>query len=157
MSKDLKKMPEAELKKEIREFLETRKILVLCTASKEGIPRASPMDFYIDKESDDFDIFITPAPGSKTRNMEENPNISIGIYTPLDTGKVQGCQITCSSTALGEDRMVWITEGELFDRLQKIALGKRKRFLKIAPNKIELLDYSFIKNKYAALQTLDLK
>lgn len=153
MSKDLKKMPEAELKKEIREFLETRKILVLCTASKEGIPRASPMDFYIDKESDEFNIFITPAPGSKTKNMEENPNLSIGIYTPMDTGKIQGCQITAS----GEDRMVWITEGDLFDRLQKIALGKRKRFLKIIPEKIELLDYSFIKNKYAALQTLDLK
>jgi len=153
MSKELKKMPEDELKKEIREFLETRKILVLCTASKEGIPRASPMDFYIDKESDEFNIFITPAPGSKTKNMEENPNISIGIYTPMDTGKIQGCQITAS----GEDRMVWITEGDLFDRLQKIALGKRKRFLKIIPEKIELLDYSFIKNKYAALQTLNLK
>ena len=153
MSKELKKMPEDELKKEIREFLETRKILVLCTASKEGIPRASPMDFYIDKESDEFNIFITPAPGSKTKNMEENPNISIGIYTPMDTGKIQGCQITAS----GEDRLVWITEGDLFDRLQKIALGKRKRFLKIIPEKIELLDYSFIKNKYAALQTLDLK
>ena len=153
MSKDLKKMPEVELKKEIREFLETRKILVLCTASKEGIPRASPMDFYIDKESDEFNIFITPAPGSKTRNMEENPNISIGIYTPMDTGKIQGMQITVS----GKDRMVWITEGDLFDRLQKIALGKRKRFLKIIPERIELLDYSFIKNKYAALQTLDLK
>lgn len=153
MSKELKKMPEDELKKEIREFLETRKILVLCTASKEGIPRASPMDFYIDKESDEFNIFITPAPGSKTKNMEENPNISIGIYTPMDTGKIQGCQITAS----GEDRLVWITEGEVFDRLQKIALGKRKRFLKIIPEKIELLDYSFIKNKYAALQTLDLK
>ena len=153
MSKDLKKMPEAELKKEIREFLETRKILVLCTASKAGVPRASPMDFYIDKESDEFDIFITPAPGSKTKNMEENPNLSIGIYTPMDTGKIQGCQITAS----GEDRMVWLTEGEVFDRLQKIALGKRKRFLKIIPERIELLDYSFIKNKYAALQTLNLK
>ena len=153
MSKDLKKMPEAELKKEIREFLETRKILVLCTASKAGIPRASPMDFYIDKESDEFDIFISPAPGSKTKNMEENPNLSIGIYTPMDTGKIQGCQITAS----GEDRMVWLTEGEVFDRLQKIALGKRKRFLKIIPERIELLDYSFIKNKYAALQTLNLK
>ena len=153
MSKELKKMPEDELKKEIREFLETRKILVLCTASKEGIPRASPMDFYIDKESDEFNIFITHAPGSKTKNMEENPNLSIGIYTPMDTGKIQGCQITAS----GEDRLVWITEGDLFDRLQKIALGKRKRFLKIIPEKIELLDYSFIKNKYAALQTLDLK
>jgi len=153
MSKDLKKMSEAELKKEIRDFLETRKILVLCTASKEGIPRASPMDFYIDKEFDDFNIFITPAPGSKTKNMEENPNISIGIYTPMDTGKIQGMQITAS----GKDRLVWLTEGDVFDRLQKIALGKRKRFLKIIPEKIELLDYSFIKNKYAALQTLDLK
>jgi len=66
-------------------------------------------------------------------------------------------QITCHSTALGEDRMIWITEGDLFDRLQKVALGKRKRFLKIIPEKIEMLDYSYRKKGYSTMQILELK
>ncbi|MFX0181355.1 MAG: pyridoxamine 5'-phosphate oxidase family protein, partial [Candidatus Hodarchaeota archaeon] len=45
-----KKMPENELKKEIRRFLEKRKVLVLCTCSK-NTPRATPMDFYIEKNT----------------------------------------------------------------------------------------------------------
>ncbi|GAG91901.1 unnamed protein product [marine sediment metagenome] len=46
-------MPEEELKKEMRDFLEKRKIIVLCTCS-DNVPRATPMDFYMDKKSDDF-------------------------------------------------------------------------------------------------------
>jgi len=30
----------------------------------------------------------------KVNNLKENPNVSIGIYTPMDAGKVQGMQIT---------------------------------------------------------------
>ncbi len=42
------KMPEDDLRKEIREFLNKRKVLVLCTCSN-NIPRATPMDFYMEK------------------------------------------------------------------------------------------------------------
>jgi len=47
------KMPEIELRKEIRRFLEKRKVLVLCTCSN-NVPRATPMDFYIEKNTDNF-------------------------------------------------------------------------------------------------------
>ena len=107
MSQKLKKMPEDILKKEIREFLNDRKILVLCTSSNK-IPRATPMDFYMDKKSDDFIIYVGPAPGRKVKNIEENPIVSIGIYTPLDTGKVQGMQIT----ATGKERLIFLREGD---------------------------------------------
>lgn len=143
-------MPEEDLKKEIRTFLDKRKVLVLCTCSN-NIPRATPMDFYTEK--DNFNIYVGPAPGRKIKNMEENPNISIGIYTPLSEGKVQGMQITAS----GKDRLIFLKEGdEGFEKAQKIVRGKRKLILQIIPEKIELLDYDFIKEGYSRLQVLEL-
>ncbi|MFW9952676.1 MAG: pyridoxamine 5'-phosphate oxidase family protein [Candidatus Thorarchaeota archaeon] len=145
-------MPEEVLKKKIREFLDQRKILVLCTCS-DNIPRATPMDFYMDKKSDDFNLYVGPAPGRKVKNIEENPNISIGIYTPMDTGKIQGMQITAS----GKKRLIFLREGdEDFEKVQKLVRGKRKLLLKIIPEKIELLDYDFITEGYSRLQILDL-
>ena len=145
-------MPKDELKKEIRDFLEKRKIIVLCTCSN-NVPRATPMDFYMDKKSDDFNIYVGPAPGRKVKNIEENPIVSIGIYTPMDTGKIQGMQITAS----GKERLIFLREGDDdFEKAQKIVRGRRKLFLKIIPEKIELLDYDFIKKGYSRLQYLDL-
>ncbi len=144
------KMPEEELKREIREYIDKRKVLVLCTSSN-NIPRATPMDFYTEKNS--FNIYVGPAPGRKVKNMEENPNISIGIYTPLSEGKIQGMQITAS----GRDRLIFLREGdEEFEKAQNIVRGKRKLLLKIIPEKIELLDYDFAKKGYSRLQILKL-
>jgi uncharacterized protein YhbP (UPF0306 family) len=145
-------MPEDVLKIKIQEFLDQRKILVLCTCL-DNVPRATPMDFYMDKKSDDFILYVGPAPGRKVKNIEENPNISIGIYTPMNTGKIQGMQITAS----GKNRLIFLREGDdEFDKVQKIVRGKRKLLLKIIPEKIELLDYDFVKDGYSRLQVLDL-
>lgn len=145
-----KKMPEDRLRREIREYLDKRKVLVLCTCSN-NIPRATPMDFYT--ENDSFNIYVGPAPGRKVKNMEENPNISIGIYTPLSEGKIQGMQIT----ATGKDRLIFLRDGDKdFEKAQKIVRGKRKLLLKIIPEKIELLDYDFTKDGYSRLQILEL-
>jgi hypothetical protein len=144
------KMPKEILKKEIRNFLDRRKILVLCTCNN-NIPRATPMDFYIEKDS--FNIYVGPAPGRKIKNIEENPKISIGIYTPMSEGKIQGMQITTS----GKEKLIFLKEGdEEFKKAQKIVLGKRKLILKIIPERIELLDYDFAKKGYSRLQTLDM-
>ena len=153
MNDDQKKMPEDELKNEIKEYLKKRKVLVLCTCSN-NIPRATPMDFYIDKKAgpDDFTIYVGPAPGRKVKNIEDNPIVSIGIYTPMDTGKIQGMQITAS----GKERLKFLREGnEGFDRAQRIVRGKRKLILKIIPEKIELLDYDFINRGYSKLQWIE--
>ena len=144
------KMSEEELKREIREYLDKRRVLVLCTCAN-NIPRATPMDFYT--EPDNFNIYVGPAPGRKVKNMEENPNISIGIYTPLSEGKIQGLQITAS----GKERLIFLREGdEEFEKAQKIVRGTRKLLLKIIPEKIELLDYDFAKKGYSRLQILEL-
>ena len=146
------KMPEEELKKEIRDFLTKNKVLVLCTCSN-NIPRATPMDFYMDKSMDNFNIYVGPAPERKVKNIEENPIISIGIYTPMDTGKIQGMQITAS----GKNRLIFLREGdEEFTSAQRIVRGKRKLILKIIPEKIEMLDYDFVKRGYSRFQYLDL-
>lgn len=145
-----KEMPLEELKKEISNFLDKRKVLVLCTCNN-NIPRATPMDFYTEKNS--YNIYVGPAPGRKIKNIEVNPNISIGIYTPMSEGKIQGMQITTSGT----HNLIFLKEGdEDFDKAQKIVRGKRKLILKIIPEKIELLDYDFAKKGYSRLQTLNL-
>ncbi|MFX1495351.1 MAG: pyridoxamine 5'-phosphate oxidase family protein [Promethearchaeota archaeon] len=147
-----KKLPEHELRKEIRRFLENRKVLVLCTCSK-NIPRATPMDFYIEKNSDNFHMYVGPAPGKKVENIKENPIVSIGIYTPMSEGKIQGMQITAS----GRNNLIFLEEGnDQFKKAQRIIRGKRKLILKIIPEKIELLDYDFIKDGYSRLQILEL-
>ena len=144
------KMPENELKSEIRTYLDKRKVLVLCTCSN-NIPRATPMDFYT--EQDSFNIYVGPAPGRKVKNIEENPNISIGIYTPLSEGKIQGMQITAS----GRERLIFLREGdEEFEKAQKIVRGRRKLLLKIIPEKIELLDYDFAEKGYSRLQIFEI-
>ena len=145
-----KEMPLEELKKEISNFLDKRNVLVLCTCNN-NIPRATPMDFYTEKNS--YNIYVGPAPGRKIKNIEANPNISIGIYTPMSEGKIQGMQITTSGT----HNLIFLKEGdEDFDKAQKIVRGKRKLILKIIPEKIELLDYDFAKKGYSRLQTLNL-
>ena len=147
-----KKMPESELKGENRELLKIRKALVLCTCSN-NIPRATPMDFYMEKSQDNFNIYVGLTPGRKVKNIEINPIISIGIYTPMDTGKIQGLQIT----ATGKDRLRFLRESdEEFESAQKIVRGKRKLILKIIPEKIEMLDYNFIKKGYSRFQVLEL-
>ncbi|MGV9171029.1 MAG: pyridoxamine 5'-phosphate oxidase family protein [Promethearchaeia archaeon] len=148
-----KQMPNDALKTANRTFLEPRKVLVLCTCS-ENIPRATPMDFYINKkEKEDFTLYVAPAPGRKVKNIKKNPMVSIGIYTPMDTGKIQGMQITAS----GSDRLIFLAKGdEGFDSAQKIVRGRRKLILKILPERIELLDYDFIQQGFSRHQTLEL-
>ncbi len=144
------KMPEDELKREIREYLNERKTLVLCTCAN-NVPRATPMDFYTEKVN--FNIYVGPAPGRKVKNIEDNPKISIGIYTPISEGKIQGMQITAS----GKERLIFLRDGDdEFEKAQKIVRGRRTLLLKIIPEKIEFLDYDFAKKGYLHLQTLNL-
>jgi len=146
-------MPESVLEEEIRSFLKKRKVLVLCTCSND-IPRATPMDFYMENNDENYNIYVGLAPGRKVTNIEENPIISIGIYSPLDTGKIQGMQIT----AIGVKNLIFLREGDQeFEKAQKIVRGTRKLILKIVPNKIEYLDYDLIKQGYSRFQSLDLE
>jgi uncharacterized protein YhbP (UPF0306 family) len=150
MSQKNKEMPEEILKKHIKKFLNKRKVLVLCTC-KNDVPRATPLDFYTDDET--FNIYMGPTPGRKIENIKQNPVVSIGIYTPLSEGKIQGMQIT----AKGKEHLIFLENGDKgFKAAQKIVRGKRKLILKIIPENIELLDYDFPKDGYSRFQTLNL-
>jgi len=145
-------MQEEQLKKEIRQFLNQRKVLVLCTSSN-NVPRATPMDFYMEEGDNNFNIYVGPTPGRKVKNIEENPIVSIGIYTPMDTGKIQGMQIT----ATGKNRLIFLKEGDSeFEHAQKIVFGRRQLILKIIPEKIEFLDYSMVQRGFSRFQILEL-
>lgn len=146
-------MPDNLLKEEIRAFLNKRKVLVLCTCLN-NIPRATPMDFYMENSHENYNIYVGLAPGRKVTNIEQNPIVSIGIYSPLDSGKIQGMQITTK----GVDNLIFLRErDEEFEKAQKIVRGKRKLILKIIPNKIEYLDYDLVKQGYSRFQSLDLE
>jgi hypothetical protein len=143
------KMTDAALRKEVLAFLDKRKILVLCTCN-ENIPRATPLDFY--RKKDSFILYMGLSPGRKIKNIHENPVISIGIYTPMSEGKIQGMQITAS----GQDHIALLErDDQEFPEAQKIVRGKRKLILKVIPEIIELLDYDFAKEGYAILQRLE--
>ncbi|MHA1132106.1 MAG: pyridoxamine 5'-phosphate oxidase family protein [Candidatus Helarchaeota archaeon] len=145
-----KKMPVEALKKEILAFFNKRKILVLCTCNN-NIPRATPIDYY--RKKDSFTLYLGLSPGRKIKNIEENPIVSVGIYTPMAEGKIQGMQITAS----GKDHLILLREeNKEFAEAQKIVRGKRKLILKLIPEIIELLDYDFAKKGYAVLQRLKL-
>ena len=60
-------------------------------------------------------------------------------------------------TATGKERLILMREGDQgFNEAQEIVRGKRNILLKIIPEKIELLDYSYRKNGYSTMQILDL-
>ena len=62
-------------------------------------------------------------------------------------------QITASS----KNNLIFLRDGDKeFEKAQKIVTGKRKLILKIIPEKIELLDYDFIKKGYSRFQVLEL-
>ncbi|MHA1265409.1 MAG: pyridoxamine 5'-phosphate oxidase family protein [Candidatus Helarchaeota archaeon] len=145
-----KPMPRLQLQAEILNFLNKREELVLCTCNN-NIPRATPMEFY--RKKDSFHIYVGLSPGRKVTNIEQNPSISIGIYTPLKEGKIQGMQITAS----GPDHVILLRKNDPeFEEAQRIVRGKRNIILKIVPEIIELLDYDFVQRGYSRFQRLEL-
>lgn len=140
-----KQLPKEQLKKNILQFLNKRKILVLCTCN-ENIPRATPLDYY----NEGFELYMTPTGGAKVENLKANPIASIGIYTPLSEGEIQGLQIT--STKI---KFIYPNEDD-YEHARKIVKRKAKMYLKIIPEKIEFLDYSLSKDGYSRFQTLEM-
>lgn len=91
-----------ELEKELIEFLDTRSTesggksekpgcnQIHGTASALGTcidnkPRVTPIDFY----ADGLTIWCAGEPGGKIANIMRNPNVSIGIYEPVDHSREQ--------------------------------------------------------------------
>ena len=90
VQRSLKRMPQRDLRKRIIEFLEGQNMCVLATCSND-VPRATPIEYH----SKGLTMYFVGEPGTKLKNMKNNPNVSIGIFLPY-TGwdSVKGAQIT---------------------------------------------------------------
>lgn len=62
---------------EVREFLESQKLLVLSTVDESGNPWTSNVYFSIDKDTNIF--FVSPAFTKHVKHIEISPNVSFSV------------------------------------------------------------------------------
>jgi len=79
-----------EIEKEIIKFLDENSSKAskpgsACAlgTSKDDIPRVTPIDFY----NDGLTLWMTGDPGGKLENIRANPNVSVGIFNPINRSK----------------------------------------------------------------------
>lgn len=126
-------MENKELKKYVIDFLKSENMMVLCTCS-DNIPRATPLDYY----SEWLDIYIYPGEGNKIKNLKKNKIVSIGIFSPFVDGKVKWIQISSQKIYFLNKGCKWYKKAEEIYRWKK-----KECYLKIIPEKIEILNFSF--------------
>ena len=83
------------------EFLGSHELLVICTASKDGVPHAAPSFYALDGR----DILITLSDKSRTgSNLIANPIAAVGAGDAPDPGQTwsdaKGIQITAKAITL---------------------------------------------------------
>ena len=83
------------------EFLGSHELLIICTASKEGVPHAAPSFYALDGH----DVLISISDKSRTgANLASNPVVAIGAGDAPDPGQTwddaEGIQIQASATLL---------------------------------------------------------
>jgi len=146
-----KEMPREQLEEHIASTLKTVRMCTLVT-TKDDIPRATPLEYF----SEGLTIYMSPDRGTKTRNIEANPNISISIYNILFPDwenaweGLWGMQITGKGELLKEGDPGYAHAWEVIDFASYVrALGlkevpKDSLALRVPPSKIELLDWRLI-------------
>lgn len=83
-------MSPKDLEKRIIQFLKEQNMCVLATCGND-VPRATPIEYH----SKGTTMYFVGEPGTKLRNIKNNPNVSIGIFLPYkgwDSAK--GAQVT---------------------------------------------------------------
>src|SRR3989338_6723655 len=70
-----------ELENEIVNYLKLNNVCVLCTVNKEGVPRATAVDY----KNDGMTIYIMTEGGGKIDNIRENSRVALSIYSPHRT------------------------------------------------------------------------
>jgi nitroimidazol reductase NimA-like FMN-containing flavoprotein (pyridoxamine 5'-phosphate oxidase superfamily) len=154
----VKHMSAKDLEKRIIQFLKEQNMCVLATCSN-GVPRATPIEYH----SKGLTMYFVGEPGTKLRNIANNPNVSIGIFLPY-TGwdSAKGAQIT------GKAKMVSRkSPGEFKEGLEAYQWEKTARemgikafpstveLVRVDPEKIEFIDMSLKKMGYSPRQTLN--
>ena len=160
------KMQREPLEEHIANTLKKVKMCTLCT-SKDDFPRGTPLEYF----SDGLSLYISPDPGTKTKNLKVNHNVSVSIYNNLypewenEWQTIWGLQITGKGLMLQEDHPEY-EHARLQIRFESYykALGKdyteRPRgrpILKVTPSNIVLLEAGLIAKGFAHRQVWQAK
>jgi hypothetical protein len=154
---DPKELPAKELRTRIARFLESTNMCLLATCS-DNIPSATPIEYH----SEGLSIYFVGEPGTKLKNIANNPCVSVGVFLPY-TGwdSAKRAQITGLAKILSGDNSDEFKQGLKAYRWEKAAkeLGitefpKTVELIKLEPKKIEFVDMSLKKLGYSPRQIL---
>jgi nitroimidazol reductase NimA-like FMN-containing flavoprotein (pyridoxamine 5'-phosphate oxidase superfamily) len=158
-TRKLAKMEPDRLREHIVRFLQANNICVLATC-RDDVPRATPLEYWADGTT----LYVVADYGTKVKNLEANPRISVGIanvtYTDwTDWARVAGVQITGRPSfvdpksaeyeqAMRVYKWQHYADAAEFDPKAKIT----RRFIKIEAEKIELRDLGLLREGYSRKQ-----
>ncbi|KAJ3336676.1 hypothetical protein HDU93_002368 [Gonapodya sp. JEL0774] len=151
--------------------MSSQSICVVATVDKDGVPRASPMGFFVDPNPESYHSFIIylfsegdPADPSslstKLKNIIANPRISVAIHTEQFKGweQLQGVQIQGEAAEITSDRksQTW-KEGLAAYQLKRGVLLRDvldvpknwATCIKVVPKRIDYLVISFLANRFS--------
>jgi len=157
-------------REQLEEYLtNTLKKVTMCTlvTSKDDIPRGTPLEYF----SDGLTLYISPDPGTKTKNLKANPNVSVSICDNVspawesDWRTTWGIQITGKGELLAESDPEYehareVIHFEAFFRAlgrDEPKLPKGRSVLKVTPSKIELFEFGLILKGFAHRQVWRVK
>jgi general stress protein 26 len=151
-------MPQKDLEKRIIQFLEEQNMCVLATCSND-VPRATPIEYH----SKGMTMYFVGEPGTKLKNLKNNPNVSIGIFCPyIGWDSAKGAQITGKAKIIQKKNATEFEEGLAAYQWEKTAkeLGIKTfpetvELMKVEPEKIEFIDMSLKKMGYSPRQILN--
>lgn len=152
----------ADMERRIATFLQRCNVCVLATC-RDDEPRATPIEYY----ADGLTIFVAASRGTKVPNIEDNPRVSVAIYsTPFtdwtDWHEVTGVQVTGRAELLRYDERPkeYTAALQVYDwRKYRRAMGmpdeepRRTTIIRIRPERIEFRDLSLMREGYGVLQT----
>ena len=156
----LTRMSPKDLEKRIILFLKEQNMCVLATCSND-VARATPIEYH----SKGTTIYFVGEPGSKIKNIKNNPKVSIGIFHPyIGWDSAKGAQITGTAKIISRENLTEFKEGLAAYQWEKTAreLGIKTfpetvELVKVEPEKIEFIDMSLKKMGYSPRQRFNVR
>ena len=157
------KLPQDKLKERISNFFKEQTMCTIATSSKEGQPRATPLECF----AEGMTLYIFADPGTKIENIKVNPRVSISICNQLnpdwsgDKWKIhKAVQITGVATILEPDNPESIHARTEVIHWQEFveALGwdisepPKGLVVKVEPKKIEYSESALMVEGYSSKQ-----
>jgi len=166
-----KKMPRDQLEQHIVEFIKSHDMCVLATASKDNIPRATPIWY----NSEGTTLYMVGDEGTKLNNIRANPKVGIGIHDIRTSFQsVKGIRITGEATLITADnpkheealriyqfqertKKVAMQMAEMLgmeppEEMGEIQFPKDVTIIKVEAKEIALVESALLQRGYAAQQ-----